>query len=341
MRNNKMKKYAFCEECFDDVEYTIKENIPMTGTLKNVDYHYYGKEAYCNNCGSIVFVPEVNDYNLEALYNKYREQNGIVSINIIRNIPQKYNIGKRPLSILLGWGEQTFSRFYDGDIPSKQYSDVLLKIYNEPAYYSKLLETGKDKLTSSLAYKKSRKATDNLLNIRNDNKIMIAVKYLLYKCEDITALALQKALYYTQGVYSAFYDSFIFQEDCEAWAHGPVYRDIYYLYKDYRFNPIISEETFDESSLTKQELSVLNSVADYLCCYSGKTLENFTHLETPWIEARHGKTDLSYSDEIITKQSIKEYFSYIKNKYEMKSPKDFQLYTIDMFEQIIQNKNNV
>lgn len=128
----------------------------------------------------------------------------------------------------------------------------------------------------------------------------------------------------------------MFNEDCEAWAHGPVYREIYYMYKDYKFNPIVSDSDFDESLLSKEELSVLESVANHLCCYSGKVLENFTHHEEPWISARNGVFDLSPSDTIIPKDSIKAYFSIVKDKYKMKSPKDFQLYANDMFEQFIQ-----
>ena len=78
------------------------------------------------------------------------------------------------------------------------------------------------------------------------------------------------------------------------------------------------------------------SVANHLCCYSGKVLENFTHHEEPWISARNGVFDLSPSDTIIPKDSIKAYFSIVKDKYKMKSPKDFQLYANDMFEQFIQ-----
>lgn len=60
---------------------------------------------------------------------------------------------------------------------------------------------------------------------------------MLYKCEDITPLVLQKALYYDQGFYYAFEGQFIFNEDCEAWVHGPVYRKVYNRYSTYRFDP--------------------------------------------------------------------------------------------------------
>ena len=262
MKDEELKKYAFCENCLDDVEYEIKYDIPMSGVIKGVEYHYLGIEAYCKKCGALVFTPETNDYNLESLYNVYRKENDIVSLSVIRDIPQKYNIGKRPLSLLLGWGELTFSRYYDGDIPSKQYSEILKRIYAEPSYYSELLEAGKDKLKSSLAYKKSREATDALLDIKIDRRITLAVKYLIYKCEDITALALQKALYYSQGIYCAFFDNFMFSEDCEAWAHGPVYRDIYNIYKDYKFNPITPDSSFDITVLNERERTILDVVAE-------------------------------------------------------------------------------
>jgi len=38
--------------------------------------------------------------------------------------------------LLLGWGEQTFSRYCDGDLPTKQYSEILKKIYDDQHYYS-------------------------------------------------------------------------------------------------------------------------------------------------------------------------------------------------------------
>ncbi len=100
-------KTAFCEECRDYTEYTIFDT-PMTGEIKGVEYHYIGKEIKCNNCGAFVFLPEINDYNLKALYDVYRVYNGIISLEKIREIPEKYAIGKRPLSLLLGWGNKLF-----------------------------------------------------------------------------------------------------------------------------------------------------------------------------------------------------------------------------------------
>lgn len=366
MKDNK----TFCEECRNDVEYSTK-SVPMTASIKGKQYSYTGTEAHCKECGSDVYVPEIIDANLRALYDEYRKENNIIPLDEINEIPAKYAIGKRPLSLLLGWGEQTFSRFADGDIPSKQYSDILQRIYNDPKYYLQLLISNKNNLKSALSYEKSYKATQKLLlksnnsssnndfiNTDSSNKINDAIQYLLVKCEDITPLALQKSLYYIQGFYFAFYKSFLFTDDCQAWVHGPVYKDVYLRYKDYTFTPIDSPTTeisgikssgkladykYDQKSeitrltaeltttLSATEKAVCDSVIDNLCCYSGKELERFTHHEEPWILTRGNLKADDSSDKIISKNMIGEYFTKIKEKYNMINPDDIHQYAKDMF----------
>lgn len=326
---------VFCEECRNDVEFTVV-NESMNGTVKGETYTYLGKVAHCNDCGSEVYVSEVNDYNLRVLYDMYREKHSIISLDSVLKIPGKYAIGKRPISLLLGWGELTFSRYCDGDVPTKQYSDILQKIYADPEYYCKILEENKGNLKTESAYKKSRKAVDKLLNniISEESKIDFAIEYLLNQCEDITPLALQKALYYIQGFYYAFNRTFLFSEDCQAWIHGPVYRDIYFRYKDYKFDPIKFGNEVDDSIFSSSEKAVLESVVKHICCYSGKVLEKFTHFETPWLTARAKLKSTEPSDNIITKEEIGKYFDSVREKYKMINPNDIKAYAETMFKQL-------
>ena len=90
-----------CEECREDVTYIVTTK-QFEGTIKGVVYSYLGKVAHCVDCNSEIYVKEINDYNLKILYDEYRGKQGIVSLDIILKIPEKYAIGKRPLSLLLG-----------------------------------------------------------------------------------------------------------------------------------------------------------------------------------------------------------------------------------------------
>ena len=330
------RKITFCEYCRKDVLYTEKEQC-MSAELKGETYNYYGKIATCDECKNGIFVNEINDYNLQQLYNAFRKQHNIISLEKILEIPRKYSIGKRPLSLLLGWGEQTFSRYFDGDMPTQQYSAILQKIYNDPNYYLTVLEDHKEKLKSQLAYDKSKLATQMLLGteqVSDTAKIDIVVNYLLCKCEDITPLALQKLLYYVQGFYYAFMNRFIFEETCEAWVHGPVFREVYYKYREYRFDPIGVCDTTDDLTLAVSEKAIIDSVVKNLSCYSGKILEAFTHAETPWLSTR-GDLPASVSmDRKIDKQLIGDYFTEVKEKNNMLNPSDIGVYSKRMFEQI-------
>ncbi len=122
------KKTTFCEECRDFVEYTISD-VPLIGKIKGDEYKYSGKEVRCNRCGSLCYLPEINDYNLKALYDTYRTKNGIISLEKIRELPERCGVNKESLPSVLGLDEQTFLRYWDGDIPSKEHNEILTSAY--------------------------------------------------------------------------------------------------------------------------------------------------------------------------------------------------------------------
>ncbi len=325
-----MNKTVFCAECRKDVNFVTKET-EFKRTLKDNEYSFIGLEAYCAECGSPIYVSEIEDNNLSLLYDAYRKANDIISLDEILSIPKKYAIGKRPLSLLLGWGEQTFTRYCNGDMPSKQYSDILRRLYNEPIYYNELLQNNKDRMKSNSSYEKSNIAVKNLIGIPENSKIENVIGYLLYKCEDVTPLALQKLLYYVQGFFYAFNNVFIFEDDCEAWVRGPVYRKVYHKYSDYKYDTIDSADSFDETIFSVAEKAVIDSIVDNFSCYSGKVLERFTHSEQPWIETRSDLPVFAQSDRVISKKLIADYFVAVRQKYEMLNPDDIENYSKKLF----------
>ena len=60
--------------------------------------------------------------------------------------------------------------------------------------------------------------------------------------DSITHLKLQKLIYYSQAWSLALNGIALFEEDFEAWAHGPVIPEVYQEYKEYGFNALPSCE---------------------------------------------------------------------------------------------------
>jgi len=320
----------FCPECRTETEYTIV-NRNAIGTLKGEEVSFVEQVPICSSCKSELFVSEIEELNRESLCAAYREKNEIISMEEILSIVEKYNIGKQPLSELLGWGAQTFSRYCDGMIPTKQYSDVLKRMLIPKEFLSVLEE--KQSCITLAAYKKAKTAAKKLIadSAVPNSKLEKVVCYLLTYCDN-TQLTVQKALYYAQGFYKAFFGQFLFEEQPQAWVYGPVYPSVYANREKYHADfPFVEIE---DEWLTESEKEMLDAISKHVCCYSGVALMQFTHKEMPWLTTRGGLSDNERSNAVISKDLIGDYFSSIKEKHNMLAPTDISDYMRRMFDSL-------
>ena len=102
-------------------------------------------------------------------------------------------------------------------------------MHDDPGYFMEVLEKNKENLKSKTTYEKSLAACKKLMKeaINKEKKINQVILYILYMYDEISVKALQKTLYYIQGFYYAFYGKYLFSENCEAWVHGPVFKETY------------------------------------------------------------------------------------------------------------------
>lgn len=140
--------------------------------------------------------------------------------------------------------------------------------------------------------------------------------------------------YFIQGVYSALYGRPIFIEDCRAWIHGPIYLEVYDLFRDFKYNPIddarfaLLEGTVDV--LTDDEKKIVDLVVNTFGIYGGKVQERITHNEDPWKEARKGYGDSIPSSELLPKERIMKYYIAVNKKYSIDTEDGLRTYIYDM-----------
>jgi len=327
---------TFCENCHEMVEYT-EQVVEIKNVIRGKKIKIDGLEAVCPICKGSLFVAEIRDRNLMHFDHAFRYEENIISIDEIQDILYDYNIGKRPLSRILGWGELTITRYLEGALPTKQYSEKLFEIHYNPEIFETILDSKKDVITE-IAYKKCKKElnaiiSDSELMINSDDKIDVVAKYLLLDLTDISPLSLQKLLYYAQGFNTVFNGTFLFMDDCQAWVHGPVYSEIFQRYKNYGYNPIeIKEMNYEpKTNLSNSEKEVIDAVIKHFGCFGGKILEKMTHSELPWTATRNGINEEEPSNKIIEKELISSYFEQIKQKYNMIHAADISKYSMDLF----------
>ena len=106
---------------------------------------------------------------------------------------------------------------------------------------------------------------------------------------NISHLKLQKLVFYCQAFHLALHDAPLFRENVEAWALGPVIREVYQEYKIYG-NSVIAPSEIDpdddiSTSLNSAQLATITAVLNAYGHLSAPALVEKTHRETPWQEA--------------------------------------------------------
>lgn len=123
----------------------------------------------------------------------------------------------------------------------------------------------------------------------------------------VTHLKLQKLLYYSDAWAQTLLGNPLFSEEIEAWAHGPVVREVFNVFRDSGWEPLNATRELVE--FDEEVEDVLNQVLESYGDVSAKTLEFMTHQDRPWIDARKGLPPEARCENIIPKQAIKDYFN--------------------------------
>lgn len=130
----------------------------------------------------------------------------------------------------------------------------------------------------------------------------------------LNLLKLQKLMYYVQAWSLAFYGTPLFVGRFQAWVHGPVNRELYdrfaatkYLYSDIEISDCRPD--FSDEQLTSDARMHIDSVLDSYAGFTGDQLEQMTHQEKPWVDARKGFQPYERCERLIAEETMQSYYS--------------------------------
>jgi uncharacterized phage-associated protein len=129
--------------------------------------------------------------------------------------------------------------------------------------------------------------------------------YILQKRGPMTAMKLQKLVYYSQAWGLVWDEKPIFPEEIQAWANGPV---VFELYDRHRGVFRVSEWNGDRTALDNSERETIDLVIDFYGKMSSQELSNLTHQEAPWRDARKGLRSGERGCREITHAAMAEYY---------------------------------
>jgi uncharacterized phage-associated protein len=130
--------------------------------------------------------------------------------------------------------------------------------------------------------------------------------FILEKAGPMTAMKLQKLVYYAQAWSLVWDEAPLFPERIEAWANGPVCPDLYALHKGQFMIKDWPSGNPDALSCDQRE-TVMQVVKSY-SRLSSQALSDLTHRENPWKDAREGYPPTMRSNVEITHAAMAEYY---------------------------------
>lgn len=135
-------------------------------------------------------------------------------------------------------------------------------------------------------------------------------EYVLQARGPMSAWKLQKLVYYSQAWHTVWDDVPLFDARIEAWANGPVVRD---LYSRHAGQFTVRTVNGNPDELSGDERESVDIVLDHYGHRSSQYLSDLTHMEAPWRDARRGVPDGERSTNEITLEAMSEYYSSLKN----------------------------
>ena len=134
-------------------------------------------------------------------------------------------------------------------------------------------------------------------------------KYIIRDFEEVSAMKLQKLVYYSQAWSLVWNERPLFKERIEAWISGPV---VPALYKIHRGKFLLKPKDISEGNirhLNSAQKETIDRVLDFYGEYDSQWLSDLTHMEAPWKKARGRLSSNERGSQEISLASMSEYYS--------------------------------
>ncbi|MEN8218208.1 MAG: type II toxin-antitoxin system antitoxin SocA domain-containing protein [Pseudomonadota bacterium] len=95
--------------------------------------------------------------------------------------------------------------------------------------------------------------------------------------DTISHFKLQKLMYYTQAWSLAINGKCLFDEDFEAWTHGPVLPSLWYRFKELGWDSIPPSAISSKCDISTEVVELLSYILNSYGNLSAKPLEELTH----------------------------------------------------------------
>ena len=145
------------------------------------------------------------------------------------------------------------------------------------------------------------------------HSVLDVAEYILRRKPGVSTLKLQKLCYYAQAWSLVWDGEPLFGEKVQAWANGPVVRELYDAHKgEFRVRSVDG----DPDALRPEAVETVEAVLEAYGDKEGEFLSELTHSESPWRSARQ-RAGLKFGrkgDPEITLQDMRRHYGRLYDR---------------------------
>lgn len=305
-----------------------------TATFRKEMFEYTFLCYKCVDTQELFTTTQMDTVNTMQVYNQYRTKYGIPFPDEIRNIRKRYGLSASKMSLILGFGENQYRLYENGDMPSLTNGRIL-KTIQTPNVFTNFVEAAKN----VLSIEEYENIILHLKEIDEGSHTCEVIKRLIFACDNRTEwngyalpsisklkntilFFIQKfdGVFVTQMNKLLFYADFLLYRNrgmgltgltFKAAPYGPVpehWDRVYSLLDDIEQVPIeskngnigfklISSLLFDEASLTEDEVDCLNTVYTTFISTTPSAISETSHKEPAWLNNinQHARINYNYA----------------------------------------------
>ena len=295
-------------------------------------FQYLSLAYQCEDTKERFTTTEIDEINLSQVYNQYRIKYGIPFPDEIKRIRQTYELPASKMSEILGFGDNQYRLYENGDMPSEANGKILSSIKN-PLIFMVFVENAKNqfeadeyekictKLKKAIEYKQSHIQEELIFNsysrsiyngyaTQSYSKLKNVLLYFIEQCGDIFNTKMNKLLFYTDFLSYKTYGYGMTGLAYKAIQFGPVpvqWDRVYSLMDDVypeivEFSSgncgtkLCADLSPDNSSFTEEELSILKIVVNKFKDTSASVISELSHQEDAWKKYHNTNQMIAYNE---------------------------------------------
>lgn len=119
----------------------IEKNVLV---FRKENFEYNHKSYHCEESGELFTTTELDEFNLNQVYNQYRDKHNVPFPDEIREFREKYSFSYSDITKILGLGVNSYSNYEKGEVPSLANAALLKAVINSNEALKNLIKSNNE-----------------------------------------------------------------------------------------------------------------------------------------------------------------------------------------------------